>query len=85
MYSFEPPKVMEGPIGDHRLFDFYQMPRGICLIKLNGEWYEDRYPMNEDLENAEDYYVGGNKYTVSDTKAAELTAAGYGSGLVGPL
>ena len=85
MYSFEPPTVMEGPIGDHRLFDFYQMPRGICVLKIDGEWYESRYPMNEDLENADTYYIGGNKYTVSNAEAAELQAAGYGDGLVGPL
>ena len=77
MYSFVTPTVMEGPIGDHRLFDFYQMPRGICVLKIDGEWYETRYPMNEDLEMADVYYIGGNTYTISDEEAADLEAAGY--------
>lgn len=77
MYSFEPPTVMEGPIGDHRLFYFYQMPRGITVLKIDGEYYEDRFPMNEDLENADEYYIGGNKYIISNEEAADLEAAGY--------
>lgn len=77
MYRFTPPTIKEGPIGDHRLFDFYEMPRGITVIVFDGECYETRWPQNEDLELADNYYLGGSVYKISDEEAQVLINAGY--------
>jgi hypothetical protein len=81
MYLFRPPTVSEGPIGDHRLFDFYEMPRGITILVFDGECYETRWPQNEDLELADNYYLGGSVHKISDEEAQVLMNAGYEDGL----
>lgn len=75
-FRFEPPTVKE-TIGGHRLFDFYVMPRGVSVLKIDGIYYETRYPMQEDLDMADKAYIGGNIYDVDSTEAADLIAAGY--------
>lgn len=80
-YTFRTPYVKEGPIGDHRLFYFYKMNRGVSLVKLNNQYVEIRFPSSDTLAQSSEYYIGGSEYTVSDATAAELTAAGYGSNL----
>lgn len=77
MYRFSPPTVSEGPIGGHRLFDFYEMPRGITVLVLDGECYETRWPQNEDLLAVDNYYLGGNVYTISEEEAQVLIDNGY--------
>ena len=76
-FIFETPTVMEGPIGDHRLFQFYEMPRGITVLKMDGVYYETRYPMQEDIDMADEAYIGGSSYQVSPLEASDLIAAGY--------
>lgn len=76
-YRFKPPSVMEGPIGGHRLFQFYEMPRGITVLKIDGIYYETRYPMQEDIDMADKAYIGGSYYEVDSTEASDLIAAGY--------
>lgn len=40
-----------------------------------------RTPTTEAIEAATEVYIGGHDYTVSQTVATALTAAGYGSNL----
>ena len=80
-YTFKTPTVQEGPIGGHRLFDFYTQARGVTVIKYNDEYIELRYPSEDDFVDADAVYVGGHEYVVSDAEAADLTAAGYGDNL----
>lgn len=75
-FRFQPPTVKE-TIGGHRLFDFYVMPRGITVLKIDGVYYETRYPMQEDIDMADEAYIGGSIYDVSSIEAADLIAAGY--------
>ena len=75
-FRFEPPVVKE-TIGGHRLFDFYVVPKGITVLKIDGVYYETRYPMQEDIDMADKAYIGGSVYDVSSTEAADLIAAGY--------
>ena len=52
--------------------------RGETLI-VNGSSVEATlYPYQNDLENADAYYLGGHEYTLTDEEAAVLIAAGYG-------
>lgn len=80
-YTFRPPTVEEGPIGEARLFQFYTQPRGVSVVYDGTEFWEMRYPSEDTLALAEAFWIGGNEYTVSDEMAALLTAAGYGSNL----
>lgn len=78
-YKFVTPKVKEGPIGGHRLFEFYQMNRGITVANMNGQYVQMRYPSMDVLANCPEYYLGGSEYIVSDATATALTTAGYGN------
>lgn len=76
-YLFTTPTVDEGPIGAHRLWWFYKLARGVTVIKTSDGYYETRDPSQEELDEAEVYYLGGHDYVVDDAEAADLTAAGY--------
>lgn len=55
------------------------IPRGITLLVTGTEVIENQTPSQDDLSNCDYYFLGGHIYTVSDTQAAILTAAGYGA------
>jgi hypothetical protein len=55
------------------------VPRGVTLIINGSTVTATLYPYQDDLSNADSYYLGGHAYTISDSQAAILTAAGYGS------
>jgi hypothetical protein len=74
-WTFKPPYVLEGPSGGHRLFYFAKLRKGITIIKLDGEYFQTRYPVDEDLTEYEEVYRGGYEHTVDDaTKAALIVA-----------
>ena len=75
-WTFKPPTVEEGPAGGHRLFHFYRLTKGISIIKENGEYYQVRYPVDEDLSTYEEVYRGGYQHTVNDATKAALIAGG---------
>ena len=53
------------------------IPRGITLL-INGTTVtENRTPSQDDLANADSYYLGGHAYTISDAQAQILIDAGY--------
>ena len=77
MYEFRTPTINEGPTGSTRLDQFYTLPRGITVLKVNGEYSLERYPLSNDVIDADIAYLGGHVYTVSDQEAAELIEAGF--------
>lgn len=81
-FLFYPPTVSEGPIGEHRLFQFFTLDRGITVVRDGSSFYEVRYPSEDELRGADEYWIGGCVHTVSDDTADLLTAAGYGDRLV---
>jgi hypothetical protein len=70
-YRFTTPTV-EG-----RLFSRYRLVRGITVLKIDGEYYEVRYPSSEEVQEADVAYMGGYSYEVSEGEKAALEAAGY--------
>ena len=53
------------------------VPRGVSLI-INGTTVtENRTPSQDDLANADAYYLGGHAYTLTDEEAQILIDAGY--------
>ena len=76
-YRFTTPTVSEGPAGEGRLFGRYRLVRGISILKIDGEYYETRFPSSEEVEAADEAYIGGYSYIVSPGEKAALEAAGY--------
>lgn len=77
MYKFIPPTVEEGPAGTGSLFFRYRLSRGVSVLKINGEFYEIRFPTQDDIAMAEKFYQGGHEHIVTTQEKAELEAAGY--------
>lgn len=80
-YTFTTPKVKEGPIGRGRLFSFFQLWRGVTVLRINGQYVQYRFPSADVLAACDKYYLGGSQYVVTEAEAAELTAAGYGENI----
>jgi hypothetical protein len=76
-YRFTTPTISEGPAGEGRLFSRYRLVRGISVLKIDGVYYQMRYPSSEEVEAAQEAYMGGYTYEVSPGEKAALEAAGY--------
>jgi len=78
-WLFKTPTVEEGPAGEHRLFSFYKLDRGITIVKNpTGSYAQIRYPVDDSLLSYPEVYRGGYEYTVDDTTKAALIAGGVG-------
>ena len=76
-YRFTTPTVSEGPAGEGRLFSRYRLVRGVTVLKIDGEYFELRFPSSEEIADADIAYIGGYSYEVDATEKAALEAAGY--------
>lgn len=77
-YIFTTPQVIENPGGSyHPLFSQIKIPVGVTVLKIDGEYYEVRYPSSEEYDAADIAYLGGVKHEVSAEEKADLEAAGY--------
>ena len=77
-YIFTTPNVQEGPSGNHRLFYFYKRNVGTTVVKQNGSYRINRYPLDPSVEVYEEFYIGGHKHTVNDSIKSGLIAANIG-------
>ena len=75
-WTFETPYVLEGPSGNHRLFYFANLRKGVTITKSGATYARARYLTDEDLSTYTKVYRGGYKYTVDDTEKAALIAGG---------
>lgn len=77
-YKFTTPTMLEElPSDGHPLFSRIKVPHGITVLKIDGEYYEVRYPSSEEVDEADVAYIGGYSYEVDATEKADLEAAGY--------
>ena len=76
-YLFIPPVVDEGPMGGNWLFARYTRKQGVTVLKIDGEYYEDRFPIQDDIDIAENFYMGGHEYYVTEQEKNDLEDAGY--------
>jgi len=77
-YKFTTPTVLEEFDGEyHPLFSRIKIPKGITVLKIDGEYYEVRYPSAEEVADADIAYIGGYSYEVDASEKADLEAAGY--------
>jgi hypothetical protein len=83
-YLFVPPVEDEGPMGGNWLFARYTRKQGVTVYRLDGQFYEDRFPAQDDLVNADLIYLGGHEYILSDAEAQVLINlnAGYDISLI---
>lgn len=80
IWVLRPDSVQETPAGEDRLTIRYGIHRAISIVKRqDSSYYSTRYPAQTELEEAALFYMGGHIYVVSNSEAAALTAAGYGS------
>ena len=76
-FRFTTPTVSEGPAGEGRLFSRFRLVRGITVLKIDGSYYETRFPSSEEIADADVAYIGGYSYEVDAAEKADLEAAGY--------
>lgn len=78
-WNFTTPTVLEGPVGDHRLFEFYRLNRAISIVRLDsGDWAQVRYEQDSELLTYPIAYRGGYNYVVDDATKASLIAGNVG-------
>jgi len=77
-YKFTTPTMLEElPSDGHPLFSRIKVPHGITVLKIDGEYYEVRYPSSEEVAEADVAYIGGYSYEVTAAEKTDLEAAGY--------
>ena len=76
-YLFVPPVENERPMGGNHLFARYTRKQGVTVYRLDGEFYEDRFPAQDDLIDADLVYLGGHEYVVTEAEKDALEAVGY--------
>jgi hypothetical protein len=78
VYKFTTPTILEEFEGEyHPLFSRIKIEKGITVLKVDGEYYEVRYPSAEEVADADISYIGGYSYEVEETEKDDLEAAGY--------
>ena len=77
-YIFTTPVVEEGPSGGHRLFYFYKLNRGLTVIRNGSTYSTGRWFTQDQLDDVDEYWLGGHEHVVSETTKAALIAGGIG-------
>ena len=76
-YLFVPPVENEGPMDGNWLFARYTRKQGVTVYRVDGEFYEDRFPSQDDLVDADLVYLGGHEYVVTEDEKNALESVGY--------
>jgi hypothetical protein len=61
-YTFSPPTVREGPVGDQRIDMYRTLDRGITVYKLAGVYVQDRFVSQDTQALTTEFYQGGHIY-----------------------
>lgn len=79
-WTFRTPSVDEGPASwDDPLFYRVKLARGISIQELpQGTYTALRFPTQDEIAGAVNFYMGGHEYAVDDATKAALIAAGVG-------
>jgi len=77
-YRFTTPTILEElESNGHPLFSRIKIPKGITVLKIDGDYFEVRYPSAEEVADADIAYIGGYSYEVTAEEKTDLEAAGY--------
>jgi hypothetical protein len=63
------------PAGRGKLYGRYFLDFPMSLVKFDGTWHEIVTPAQQQLEEAEKWYLGGYTYPLTDEEAADLGPA----------
>lgn len=74
---FFPPTVEEGPAGSG-LFYRYSHTRGVSVLKTGGVYETIRFPTQDEIAAASEYYAGGHEHEVTSGVKDALIAADIG-------
>ena len=78
-WNFDTPTVLEGPIGDHRLFEFFRLNRALSVVMTDAGTYTTvRYEQDSELQGYPIAYRGGYHYIVDDATREALINADIG-------
>jgi hypothetical protein len=77
-YIFRTPYVEEGPTGQHRLFYFFKLRQGITVTRTGSTFSLGRYLTQDQLNDVDEYWLGGHESSVSEATKAALIAGGIG-------
>jgi hypothetical protein len=77
-YIFRTPYVEEGPTGQHRLFYFFKLRQGITVTRTGSTFGLGRYFSQDQLDDVDEYWLGGHESSVSEATKAALIAGGIG-------
>ena len=77
-YIFRTPYVEEGPTGQHRLFYFFKLRQGITVTRTGSTFRTGRYFTQDQLNDVDEYWLGGHESSVSEATKAALIAGGIG-------
>jgi hypothetical protein len=80
-HTFQTPTYVVISAGHDVFWRHFTQKRSTSILKTGSSYVEVPGPSDEQITAADIAYLGGHVYTVDDTEAAALTAAGYGAGL----
>jgi hypothetical protein len=64
-------------MGGNWLFARYTRKQGVTVYRLDGQFYEDRFPVQDDLIDADLVYLGGHEYVITEAEKNALESVGY--------
>ena len=78
-YIFTPPYTRDTPRGAKGVFAYMlKIHNGVSIGKLNGVYFRDQYPNQDDIDTYEEFFAGGHEHSVSESTRTALLAAGVG-------
>ena len=77
-YIFTTPVVEEGPSGEHRLFYFFKLNRALTVVRYGSDYEVGRWYNHDELQDADEYWLGGHEHEVTQATKDALIAGGIG-------
>jgi hypothetical protein len=78
-YIFTPPYTEETPNGAKGVFAYLlKIRNGVSIGKVNGTYFRNQYPIQDEIDAYQEFYSGGHKHSVSESTKTALLAAGVG-------
>lgn len=78
LYQFRTPSFEMKPVNGGRLLSRYRLNYGQSVVKYGSQYELVVTPSIDVWNTADEVYLGGRVYEISNEEAALLTAAGFG-------
>lgn len=78
-YIFSTPYTRDTPSGAKGLIAYMvKINNGVSIGKLNGVYFRDQYPSQDNIDTYEEFFAGGHQHSVSESTKTALLAADIG-------